>query len=202
MYDVSSLSPEEKDRLLAKLIEVSGIEPSGSSDVHPDESQDLAMLEPFAKVAEMLIGKMEQLEEQVEALDKLVTEEIIGGITSLYKEKSRMGGISSMMEKYKDKFDPYQDFYKETAGSSLYDDLYDEIEKMKEAEPDWNEEKECGKVDELFNGLKEHHGKIKGIVAPDDGIAIKVETKEAEQEADPLEKVKAMRKKFGDRTLG
>lgn len=199
--DVSQLSPEEKDRLLTALIEKVGIDlPQGMSG-HGDAQQDAEQLAPIIKVLEMVIDKFEALEERVECLDKLVTEEIIGGITKLYNEKSRAGGISSMMEKYKDKFDPYKDFYGEmTDGSDLYEKLFDEISEMKGSTPDWNDDVEGSKVGELADFLKSKFEKVKGMGEP---VAASIEVAKIEPEnADGLDKVRAMRKKFGERTLG
>ena len=166
-----------------------------------DESQDAAQLAPIVKVLEMIIDKFEALEERVECLDKLVTEEIIGGITKLYNEKSRMGGISSMSEKYKDKFDPYKDFYGEmTGGQDLYEKLFDEISEMKGSSPDWNDETEGSKVSELAEMIKSKFEKIKGMGAP---VAASIEVSKVEPEnADGLDKIRKMRKNFGERTLG
>ena len=198
--DVSQLSPEEKDRLLTALIAKVGIDLPEQSG-HGDAAQDAEQLAPIIKVLEMVIDKFEALEERVECLDKLVTEEIIGGITKLYNEKSRAGGISSMMDKYKDKFDPYKDFYGEmTDGSDLYEKLFDEISEMKGSTPDWNDEVEGSKVGELAEVLKSKFEKVKGMGAP---VAASIEVSKIEPEsADGLDKVRAMRKNFGTRTLG
>jgi hypothetical protein len=198
MYDISQLSPEEKDRLLQMLIEKAGIQPG--SGTHEDAQEDAAQLEPLVKVIEMLCDKFEALEERVEALDKLVTEEIIGGITTLYNEKSRLSGISGITEKYKDKFDPYKDFYSEVAGGDLYEKLYDEIQSMKEGREDWNDEEEGAKVGELAEMLGGKFNKIKGIGAPT-AVEVEIQKTEAPQD-DGLSKIRSMRSKFGDKNLG
>jgi len=199
--DVSQLSPEEKDRLLTALIAKVGIDLPGEQPGHTDAQADAEQLAPIIKVLEMVIDKFEALEERVECLDKLVTEEIIGGITKLYNEKSRAGGISSMMDKYKDKFDPYKDFYGEmTDGSDLYEKLFDEINEMKGSNPEWNDEVEGSKVGELADILKSKFEKVKGMGAP---VEASIEVAKIEPEnADGLDKIRTMRKNFGTRTLG
>jgi len=194
MYDVSSLSPEEKDRLLQMLIEKTGIEPSQNTD-HADQAQDQAMLEPIVKAIELMIDKFEMLEERVEALDKLVTDEIIGGITTLYNEKSRMCGISDMQNKYKDMADPYQDFYKEYSNGSLYDDLYDEISKLKQETPEWNDEAESGKVSELLDMVRQKKEKLSGMGGAPDGVAIEVktETEPSDKQGELVDRIRKMR---------
>jgi len=153
----------------------------------------MAMLEPLVKAIQMICDKLEQLEEKVENLDKLVTDEIIGGITTLYNEKSRMGGIGEMTEKYKDKFDPYKDFYSSmTDGSDLYEKLYDEINSMKGDGSAWNEESEGSAIEGILGQLKAKHDKIKGTGEP---VGVSVEIEKTSTNEDGLDKIRAMRKK-------
>ena len=192
--DVSQLSPEEKDRLLMALIDKVGLDLPESTG-QGDAQQDAEQLAPIIKVLEMIIDKFECLEERVEGLDKLVTDEIIGGITTLYNEKTRMGNVSSLSEKYKDKFDPYKDFYSEvTDGSDLYEKLLDEIEEMKGQTPEWNDEIESSKVGELAEMLKGKFEKIKGMGAPV-GVAVEIEKTSGDEEDPRLAKLREMKRK-------
>lgn len=84
-YDVSTLSPAEKDQLLSALIEKVGLEaPAGG---HADEQQDKETMEPLVQAVLALCEKVKSLEEKVEGLDKIVMDEIIGGVTNLYNER-------------------------------------------------------------------------------------------------------------------
>lgn len=194
-YNVSSLSPEEKDRLLEALIEKAGLEaPEGG---HADVEQDKETMKPLVDAVLALCEKVKAIDEKLEGLDKIVMDEIIGGVTNLYNERKRMSGIDELSGKYKEKFSPYEGFFKELSGSDLYDALYDEIQNMKGENPEWDDEKESSAIEQILGNIKAKHDKIKGIEPPVEGVAIEVSTAQAEpDEKEKLaERIRAMRKK-------
>ena len=62
-YNVSSLSPEEKDRLLEALIEKAGLEaPEGS---HADVEQDKETMKPLVDAVLALCEKVKAIDESL-----------------------------------------------------------------------------------------------------------------------------------------
>lgn len=197
-YDMSALSPAEKDQLLAMLAEKVGVAaPEGG---HADVEQDKEVMQPLVDAVLALCEKVKAIEERLEGLDKIVMDEIIGGVTNLYNERKRMSGIDELSGKYKEKFSPYEGFFKELSGSDLYDKLYDEIQSMKGEEPEWDEGKESSAIEQILGNIKAKHDKIKGIEPPVDGVAIEVSTAQAEpdEQGKLAERIRAMRKKSPD----
>jgi len=75
-------------------------------------------------------NKLQDLYEQLCDLQKVVYDDLIGGATKAYKAQQRGMGISSLKDKYHDKFDPYGEDYKrifDTDPSDIYERLYDLI---------------------------------------------------------------------------
>jgi hypothetical protein len=214
MYDLNLLDPKEKDQLLQELLskyenEVSTQRldqtevPGGAGPEHPDEAADLAMLEPFAKVLEILIDKVEQLEERLEANERMVIDDLFGGIDKMYKQNLRTKAVGGLRDKYGDMFAPHMDALSELApGEDIYEALHDMLDPMRAGEG-WDDEKELGTVKDVAQSIADKIAKIKG--APVD-----VEVQKAEASAEPekkeeskpqdaqaafLEKVKSMRQK-------
>jgi DNA repair ATPase RecN len=170
---------------------------------HEDLSQDQALiietLQPIVTVIQQMLDKMSAMDEEIDSLAKLVNEEIIGGITTLYKSKQRMSCITDLQGKYGELMGPYKDFYTEiTDGDDIYEKLYEELEEYKEASEDGevDDAKIDEKVKELAEILKSKFNKIKGL-----GVSVEVskeEPKELEGSEKILEKVKAMKAKAGD----
>jgi len=161
-YNIDGLSENEKQELLSLLTKIGayGEEPV---EEHCDVEEDIEMLEPIKKVIQQMLDKIAAMDDEIDALSKLVNEEIIGGVTKLYNEKSRMEGISGLSSKYADKFGPYSDFYKELSGKDIFDALYDEIDERKKATPDWDDEHELSTIEELTGELKNRLEKFKSI---------------------------------------
>lgn len=97
------------------------------SDIgHPDAAQDQAMLEP-------LIQAIQYLNEKVEKLEKLVIDDLIGGITGLYKDNQRTTGIAGLKERYGATLDPIAPHFGTMfGGKDLYEKLYETLEELKE----------------------------------------------------------------------
>jgi hypothetical protein len=175
MYNLEALSPQEKDDLLKQLITRydSGEQPTGdmSACEHGDQAQDLDMLKPFADVIEMLIGKVEQLEERLTYNEKLVVDDLFGGIDRLYKSNKRNQSIDGLKGKYGEMFSPHMDALKELSpDEDLYETLHDTLEQMRGGDAEWNDEKESGTVGEMAKMIGDKIAKIKG--AP---VAVEVE---------------------------
>ena len=181
-----------------------------SDTMHTDEPQDMDLitqvlgeqLGPIVTVIKQMLDKIESIEEELNGLEKVVNEEIIGGITKLYNEKERMSGISSLSEKYGSIMGPYKDFYSElTDGSDLYEKLYDELQEFKTSAPEADDAAVDAKVQELADLLKSKFEKIKGLgqdrTAPDVSIEVATESP-ADKGGALVDKIKAMKAKSGD----
>ena len=179
---------------------------------HEDEGMDVELikqvlseaLEPLIAVVKQIINKQAAMDEELDALSKLVNEEIIGGITNLYKTEERLHGISDLSTKYGEKFGPYNDFYKELSnGADPMEKLYEELEERKSSKEDWKDEDEAGTVDELVKELASRFDRFKGIAAPkatEIEIEVSSEPKEmsdADKLKDKIRKMKELNTKNG-----
>ena len=179
-------------------------------NMHDDEAQDQAQLDPIITVIKQILDKMASMDEEIDALKKLVKEEIIGGITNLYNSKQRMSGISSMSEKYGEIVSPYKDFYGELSGGrDIFEELYNDLDEMKSKSEDWSDEKEAARVQQLADELKgrlERMAKIGTSVLggsseamPETSVELEVETpKEEKGSSDLVDKIRRMKSKAGD----
>ena len=177
---------------------------------HGDEAQDQAQLEPIITVIKQILDKMAAMDEEIDALTKLVNEEIIGGITNLYNSKQRMSGISSMSEKYGEMVSPYKDFYGELSGGrDIFEELYNDLDEMKSKSEDWSDEKEAARVQQLADELKSRLERMSSIgnkvlggssdALPDASVQIAVATpEEGKGSSDLVDKIKRMKAKAGD----
>lgn len=216
MYDLNKLAPEEKDKLLMQLLtkydnEVStpGLHGAEVSGEHPDAEADKQMLEPFAKVLEVLIDKVEELEDRIQKNESLVVDELFGGIDRMYKANLRSKSIDDLRGKYGEVFSPYMDGIKELApNEDLYEALHDMLEPLRAGEG-WNDEQELGTVKSAADAIAQKLAKLRGSgsePAPE-GVAVEVTkteaipAKKASPEAAFIEKVKEMKKRNSARGL-
>lgn len=181
--------------------------------MHNDEQADVELickildekLEPIVTVIKQMLDKMAGMDDEIDGLEKLVNEEIIGGITNLYNTKERLSGISSLTEKYGSLMGPYKDFYSEmTDGADIYEKLYEELEEFKKSAENVDDAQIDAKVQELANVLKSKFEKVQGLGKPDMAVEIEVEKKpeeavEEKSDGDALiEKIRKMKAKAGD----
>jgi phosphoketolase len=203
MYDLSRISPQEKDRLLMELLtkyENDNPKPEVSQD-HPDQAQDEAMLEPFAKVLDIVISKLEELEERLEKNEKLVVDDLFGGIDKMYKSNMRTKGVDELRGKYGEMFNPHMDALKELApDEDLYEALHDMLEPLRGQEGFDENEYLTG----ASKAIADKIAKIKGE-KPAEGVAVEVSKVEAtpiQVNGDPfLDKVKRMSDEASRRKL-
>lgn len=131
-----------------------------------DSLQDLNQLQPIITVMKQMLDKMAAMDEEIDALSKLVNEEIIGGITNLYNSKQRISGVSSLQEKYGKLMGPYKDFYSDlTDGHDVYEELYDDLDEVKKSTEDWSDEREAEYVNSLIDQLKSRLEKMNGHIS-------------------------------------
>lgn len=212
--DLSTLSPEDKDQLLMKLIEKYQGDSGGME--HPDAAEDVEQMEPVFKVLELLINKVEEVENRLQKLECVVMDDLIGGIEGLYKSNTRAQGIKDIQGKYGHLFDPHMDAIKELEpDSDLYDALYEMLDSVKGADPEWNDEKELSSVSNFATSIGDRIGKIRGSAPPpeapategepegskpEEGTEVKATVVEATGGPDEklMEKIRGMQKKNKD----
>lgn len=204
-YDLTKLAPDEKDRLLHELLSrydndvqtpgLHGAEVSGPD--HGDESADRAMLEPVLKVLDIIIEKLEELEARIEANEKLVVDDLFGGIDRMYKNNLRTQSINGIQEKYGSLFDPHMDALKELApDENVFEALHEMLDPLRREEG-WDDEKELGHVTGAAQAIADKIAKIRSTSTPEEkpaGVAVEITRTNTSPEAAFLEKVKGMRK--------
>lgn len=206
MYNLSNLSAEEIKILQDELTNYAQAEQP--VEEHGDMEADLAMLEPFAKVLDILIDKVEELEERSIKTEKLVVDDLFGGIQKMYSSNQRSQSIDGLRGKYGEMFDPFSDGLKELApDEDIYEVLHDLIEPMKSDEG-YNDEMEYGAVKNAADSIAAKIAALKGTDLPSEEGEIEVtEITVDEDEVKPskedafLEKVKDMKKKATEKGL-
>ena len=174
------------------------------ADMTEDQIQFMENIKPIVTVMQQMLDKIAAMDDELDALNKLVNEEIIGGITNLYNSKQRLSGISDLQAKYGELMGQYKDFYSEmTDGSDIYEKLYDELEEYKAGSDGADDAAIESRVKELSDILKAKFDKIKGLGNEDHGVvAVEVThpvVDDGKSNTDKiLEKVKAMKAKAGD----
>jgi hypothetical protein len=147
-FDLTGLSPEELQQLTIHCIQSN---------------------EELTKVVGMLMDWKEWMDERTDKLEKVVMEEIVGGVEDLYKKNMHDSGLEDLKGKYGSMFEPHMG-----ALSEMYPgvDLYEELLKEKEGYPD--EEAFGGRMNELSSALKAKLDKIRGV-SPEAEAAIEQE---------------------------
>jgi hypothetical protein len=176
MYDLNKLQPDEKDKLLSELLsryegDTSAAAPQAAQidPGHGDEFQDLQMMEPILKVLEIMIDKMEELESRLEANEKLVVDDLFGGIDKMYNDNLRKQSVDGLRGKYKDLFEPHMGALSELApGEDIYDALHEILEPLRQGEG-WDDEKELGAVSGAAEAIAKKIAAIKGAGVPAGG---------------------------------
>lgn len=177
--DLSMLSPEEKEILRAALNE----QPSES---HGDIDDDRAFLEPIVKALQLLT-------EKVEMLEKVVMDDIIGGVKSLYDENVRKTSIDELRGKYGSMFDPLEPAWKEmNEGGDLYEKLYEIVEKLR-GEEGYTDEIGDEKIKDIAGKLGEKVKKISEIKPEGEKIVEVQAIGEPDKLAGMLDRIKSQK---------
>ncbi len=149
-----------------------GMMNDGGGYNNPDQGADEALIaEALQEVLLPVCQKIDYLEEKLAMLEKVVMEELIGGIKGLYDKNMR----SQRVEGLKSRFAPelgeeYEGaFGKVYPDKNLWEDIADHLESMKGNEG--FDEEGYGKG--LMGGIKAHLDKIREALPP--GAAMKAE---------------------------
>jgi hypothetical protein len=156
--DVNVLSDDERMQLADLLSKI-----NSTSSAEPE--QEMPSSGSSCPDCEKLAAVVQGLQEHLQMLDKLVMDELIGGITDLYNKNQREIGLGDFKSKYGETFNPYEGDLKELfPEDDLYEKLYDFIDELK-SQPDYSDEMGHGKIMEVADMLKNKFGKIKGTPA-------------------------------------
>ena len=164
-FDLTGLSPEELQQLTIHCIQSN---------------------EELTKAVSMLMDWKGWMDERTDKLEKVVMEEIIGGVEDLYKSNLHTKDLEDLKGKYGEMFEPHMG-----ALSEMYPDtdIYEELLKEKENYPD--EEAFGGRMNDISAALKAKLDKIRGVspeaVAEEAAVEGEPEPVEAEEKATGLE---------------
>ena len=161
------------------------------------------MLEPFAKVLEILIDKVESIEDRVGKVESMVIDDLFGGIQKLYDNNQRSQSIDGLKGKYGDLFAPHMDGIAAMApGEDVFSSLHDLLSSAK-GSPDWSDDKEGPLVQSAADSIGAKLAQLKGLGSsgsPADGelSVTKVEAAPVpagDAQSKLLDKVRAMKAK-------
>jgi hypothetical protein len=114
---------------------------------NPDAEADAMEMAPLKEAIEAAFEMLKALMERIEALEKLVIDDLIGGLSGEAERRGRekLGG---MLRENFPGVGKYSDFYKSTYGKDSFDDILDQA---------WGSIKEAGfdegKAKEIFGAL-------------------------------------------------
>ena len=196
--DISTLSPEEKAAILE------------AAKVISEQPEDPVQV--IASALDLVMAKLEAIEEKVDGVCKTVYEEFIGGINDLASEKAKADRIGGYKEKYGGLFSgpgipEYLDA-EGAGGDKLYELLDEHISKLKEGAGEGFKEED--EVANIAKGLGERVAKITGrpVAVEAESAPVAEETQAEEppkeekppEEEDPMANVKKHIGKLKDRS--
>lgn len=156
-FDLSQLSPEDIQQLTIHCIQSN---------------------EELKEIVKNQQERIQWLDEHVDSLEKMVIDDIMGGIDELYKENMHSMAIDGLKTKYGELFDPHLELMKEFYPDK---DLYEELLKEREGFED-DEEGYDGKVRGIAEMLTAKFGKLRGPSVKEEakleGEPVEVEIKE------------------------
>lgn len=176
-FDLSGMSPAEKDELLMELITKykSGDGGPTASDA-PEQSADSSYSE-ICNLLEMLIDKIEEIDERTLKLEHAVIDDLFGGIERMYKDNLKVKGVGEIKAKYGEMFAPHLDTLKQTdPDSDIFELLHNQREEMRGAD-DYSDEMFDGKVAGYAQAIAEKIAELKanGTIPADAEVEVKVD---------------------------
>lgn len=178
--DISALSPPEKDELLTLLLSryKSG-EAGPIAEAAPDESA--GPYHEICQLLEMLIDKVEEIDERSTKLEHAVIDDLFGGIERMYKDNLKVKGIGEIKAKYGELFAPHLDVLKQTdPDTDIFDLLHGQREEMRGMDG-YSDELFDGKVQGYAKAIAEKIAELKanGTIPKDAEVEVKVDNVEA-----------------------
>jgi hypothetical protein len=151
---------------------------------HSDYQADMQMIAPLVEAVTMLTQRVEELE-------RLVVDELFGGIEKLYGENTRKKGIEGCRGKYGSMFEPHMETLKAiNPDQDVFEIIYDLLAEVDEAQHD-----------EMVGGFEKKIRTLRGIPDVEKSVEVEISTesepaKEEAKEADPFEKIRKQAKNF------
>lgn len=97
---------------------------------HPDEAEDIKMIQPLVNAVEALLEWKETIDGRLSALEKSVFDDLFGGIQSLYKTNAREQSLGAMREKHGPAFEPHAEAFGKMSGGS---DFFEKMQDLKDS---------------------------------------------------------------------
>ena len=134
-----------------------------------DTAQDLELIRPLVEAVEFLAQQLDAQREQnesfhsrLEAMEKVLMEDIVGTLRSNYQTGIRTQGIESLKSKYGERLGKYTEpmgkFY---PGVDIYNNLYDTLEQLKGQSENWEDANELSAIEEIVQSLEDRFGEKK-----------------------------------------
>jgi hypothetical protein len=145
-FDISNLSPAEKDDLLMELVGryKSGDTGSSGPTASAESGGSDGNYHDICQLLEMLIDKVEEIDERSTKLEHAVIDDLFGGIERMYKDNLKVKGVGEIKAKYGEMFAPHMDVLKQTdPDSDIFEMLHNQREDMRGSD---------GYSDEMFDG--------------------------------------------------
>lgn len=189
--DLSVLSPEEIDTLKKALDQYQNVAPTSE---HADMESDKEFLNPIIEAIELLMQAVETISDKLDTLEKVVMDDIIGGVKELHDGNVRSMNISNVRDKYSSVFDPLESSWKDEG--DIYEKIFDKIEELKGL-ADYSEEMEGAEVNNIAEMLQK-----KVDVNPSTSNDPVAEVEESSEEPDKLQQMMAQIKRQKEKSKG
>lgn len=145
------------------------------------EVAEEGMFADLANLLQLIIDKLEGLEQRHAKLEGVVMDDIIGGISGLYKDNLRVENIGALRSKYGELFKDHEAAYKDLYDSDLWESLMDHLDGIR-GEEGFDE-------DATIKGLAEAlKGKIEKLRGEKPAVAVEVTKTEEKPAEAALEK--------------
>jgi hypothetical protein len=132
---------------------------------------------------EILICKLEEIEQKVEYLHDRVENQLFGGINELYQHNVRKKGIDGVRERYAPDFSPFEDGLKQFAPDEDWAEaIYDAIERMREGDG-FNDEGVAGMIEGTKSALQKKLAELGVAGKPAGAVSVEIETGPADETA-------------------
>jgi hypothetical protein len=199
--DLSPLSPEEIMELKNAIAQ------HEQTSSHSDIGDDAEFLKPIVEALELVASRLDALTESHGQLEKIVMDDIIGGVKGLYDTNMRTNGISELKGKYGSMFEPLAPAWKDLSGedSDLMEKLYDIVDELKHGE-DYSDEKADSTIKDIHSKLLERVKNVKGIQIGEEEKSepvaeVAVAKGEPDKIAEMIEKTKRMKERNTGRSI-
>ena len=189
--DLSSLTPEERAALKAEL------------DAPPPEDP----VKMIASLMDMLIERMQDLDERICRIDTFIQKDLIGGIKELSDSQASAARLSGLKGKYGSLFEPHASYLKDRLGDpeKIYDLLDQHLAELRGVDGYTDETGDSSIksiAEEIGRRVSEITGKpvvVEEAASAETPAAEAVEAAPEAEESDPMAKLKEFISKMKER---